>query len=131
MRGRGSCNGRVEESLRIHARRPSPGAENGREALATGYEGGGRANHDAEATEVGDGIKVSTIEAKDRVHPRPRTESPLRFERTDPSIEDIGWAVGYEAPSSFRPLFRRVTRVNPGAYRRTFQLPAPETPVGV
>jgi transcriptional regulator GlxA family with amidase domain len=38
-------------------------------------------------------------------------------------IEEISWAVGYEDPASFRRLFKRVTGVTPGEYRRRFRLP--------
>jgi transcriptional regulator GlxA family with amidase domain len=38
-------------------------------------------------------------------------------------IEEISWAVGYEDAASFRRLFKRVTGVTPGEYRRRFQLP--------
>ena len=38
-------------------------------------------------------------------------------------IEEISWAVGYEDPASFRRLFKRVTGLAPGEYRRRFQLP--------
>jgi transcriptional regulator GlxA family with amidase domain len=52
-------------------------------------------------------------------------------------IEGISWAVGYEDPASFRRLFKRVTGLTPGEYRRRFQLPdlphvsaAEPTPLG-
>jgi transcriptional regulator GlxA family with amidase domain len=38
-------------------------------------------------------------------------------------IEEISWAVGYEDAASFRRLFKRLTGVTPGEYRRRFQLP--------
>jgi transcriptional regulator GlxA family with amidase domain len=38
-------------------------------------------------------------------------------------IEEISWAVGYEDAASFRRLFKRVTGLTPGEYRRRFQLP--------
>ena len=38
-------------------------------------------------------------------------------------IEEISWAVGYEDPASFRRLFKRVTGLTAGEYRRRFQLP--------
>ena len=38
-------------------------------------------------------------------------------------IEEISWAVGYEDPASFRRLFKRVTGLTPGEYRRRFRLP--------
>lgn len=50
-------------------------------------------------------------------------EAKRRLERTDAPIEDISWAVGYEDPSFFRRLFKRITLITPGAYRRKFRLP--------
>ena len=50
-------------------------------------------------------------------------EAKRRLERTDEPIDKISWAVGYEDPAFFRRLFKRITRVTPGAYRRRFQLP--------
>ena len=38
-------------------------------------------------------------------------------------IEEISWAVGYEDPASFRRLFKRLTGLTPGEYRRRFQMP--------
>jgi transcriptional regulator GlxA family with amidase domain len=38
-------------------------------------------------------------------------------------IEKISWAVGYEDAASFRRLFKRLTGLTPGEYRRRFQLP--------
>jgi len=45
------------------------------------------------------------------------------LERTDKSVDDISWAVGYEDPAFFRRLFKRITRMPPGAYRRKFRVP--------
>jgi len=45
-------------------------------------------------------------------------------ERTTEPVDAISYAVGYEDPASFRRLFRRITGVTPGAYRRKLQLPA-------
>lgn len=50
-------------------------------------------------------------------------EAKRRLERTDAPIDEIGWAVGYEDPAFFRRLFKRITRITPGAYRRKFRLP--------
>ncbi len=50
-------------------------------------------------------------------------EAKRRLERTDTSIEEISWNVGYEDPAFFRRLFKRITRINPGAYRRKFRFP--------
>jgi len=50
-------------------------------------------------------------------------EAKRRLERTDASIEQISWKVGYEDPAFFRRLFKRVTRMAPGAYRRKFRVP--------
>jgi transcriptional regulator GlxA family with amidase domain len=38
-------------------------------------------------------------------------------------VEEISWAVGYEDAASFRRLFKRLTALTPGEYRRRFQLP--------
>ncbi|MDJ0948760.1 MAG: helix-turn-helix domain-containing protein [Alphaproteobacteria bacterium] len=51
-------------------------------------------------------------------------EAKRRLERTDAPIDEIGWAVGYEDPAFFRRLFKRITGITPGAYRRKFRLPA-------
>ena len=58
------------------------------------------------------------------------------LEAGEQSIEDIAWQVGYEDPAFFRRLFRRLTSLAPGAYRRRYALPdfartgTRETPVG-
>jgi transcriptional regulator GlxA family with amidase domain len=46
-----------------------------------------------------------------------------RLEQSDAPIDEVGWAVGYEDPAFFRRLFRRVTGVAPGAYRRNYRVP--------
>ena len=46
-----------------------------------------------------------------------------RLERSGDPIERISWAVGYEDPASFRRLFKRLTGLTPGEYRRRFSLP--------
>jgi transcriptional regulator GlxA family with amidase domain len=48
-----------------------------------------------------------------------------RLERTDSPVDEIAWQVGYEEPAFFRRLFRRLTGLAPGAYRRKFQMPKP------
>jgi transcriptional regulator GlxA family with amidase domain len=50
-------------------------------------------------------------------------DAKRRLERTDDSVEDISWRVGYEDPAFFRRLFKRTTGMAPGAYRRRFQIP--------
>jgi len=50
-------------------------------------------------------------------------EAKRRLERTNAPIDEISWAVGYEDPSFFRRLFKRITLITPGAYRRKFRLP--------
>jgi transcriptional regulator GlxA family with amidase domain len=50
-------------------------------------------------------------------------EAKRQLERTSAPIDEISWAVGYADPAFFRRLFKRVTRVTPGAYRRKFRLP--------
>jgi transcriptional regulator GlxA family with amidase domain len=51
-------------------------------------------------------------------------EAKRRLERTSDPVDEIGYAVGYEDVASFRRLFKRITGVTPGAYRRKLQLPA-------
>jgi transcriptional regulator GlxA family with amidase domain len=49
--------------------------------------------------------------------------SKRRLETRDASIDDISWEVGYEDPAFFRRLFKRLTGITPGSYRRKFSLP--------
>jgi transcriptional regulator GlxA family with amidase domain len=46
-----------------------------------------------------------------------------RLERTRASIDEIAWRVGYEEPAFFRRLFKRVTGLSPGDYRRRYEMP--------
>lgn len=50
-------------------------------------------------------------------------DAKRRLERTDESVENISWRVGYEDPAFFRRLFKRTTGMAPGDYRRRFQIP--------
>lgn len=50
-------------------------------------------------------------------------EAKRRLERTDVPVDEIAWRVGYEEPAFFRRLFKRVTGMAPGAYRKRFRLP--------
>lgn len=50
-------------------------------------------------------------------------DAKRRLERTDASVDEISWKVGYEEPAFFRRLFKRVTGLTPGAYRRRFNIP--------
>jgi transcriptional regulator GlxA family with amidase domain len=55
---------------------------------------------------------------------RIRVERAKRLlETTATPVEEVSWAVGYEDPASFRRLFKRLTGVTPGDYRRRFALP--------
>jgi len=49
----------------------------------------------------------------------PRTDARL--------VDEIGWKVGYEDPFFFRRLFKRITGVTAGRYRRKFHIPELET----
>jgi transcriptional regulator GlxA family with amidase domain len=51
-------------------------------------------------------------------------EAKRRLERTSEPVDQLAYAVGYEDPASFRRLFKRITGISPGAYRRKLQLPA-------
>lgn len=50
-------------------------------------------------------------------------DAKRRLERTDASVDDISWRVGYEDPAFFRRLFKRTTGMAPGAYRKRFCIP--------
>lgn len=50
-------------------------------------------------------------------------EAKRRLERTEDSVEAVSWRVGYEDAAFFRRLFKRVTGLAPGAYRRRFRAP--------
>lgn len=50
-------------------------------------------------------------------------EAKRRLERTEASITETSWAVGYEDPTFFRRFFKRITQITPGEYRRKFRLP--------
>ena len=50
-------------------------------------------------------------------------DAKRRLERTEASVDEISWQVGYEEPAFFRRLFKRVTGLPPGAYRRRFRIP--------
>ncbi|HEX2541074.1 MAG TPA: helix-turn-helix domain-containing protein [Caldimonas sp.] len=50
-------------------------------------------------------------------------DAKRRLERTDASVDDISWRVGYEDPAFFRRLFKRTTTLAPGAYRKRFRIP--------
>ena len=39
------------------------------------------------------------------------------------AVDEIGWQVGYEDAAFFRRLFKRMTGLPPGTYRRRFQIP--------
>ncbi|MFN8526237.1 MAG: helix-turn-helix domain-containing protein [Chloroflexota bacterium] len=50
-------------------------------------------------------------------------DAKRRLERTETTVDEISWQVGYEDPAFFRRLFKRVTGMAPGAYRRRFRIP--------
>ena len=50
-------------------------------------------------------------------------DAKRRLERTDASVDEISWRVGYEDAAFFRRLFRRITGMAPGAYRKRFRIP--------
>ena len=54
-----------------------------------------------------------------------RIEAARRaLERTDRPVEDVSIEAGYENTAFFRRLFKRATRMTPGAYRRKFRMSA-------
>ncbi len=50
-------------------------------------------------------------------------DAKRRLERTDASVDEISWRVGYEDSAFFRRLFKRTTGLAPGAYRKRFRVP--------
>lgn len=50
-------------------------------------------------------------------------DAKRRLERSDASVDEVSWRVGYEDAAFFRRLFKRVTGMAPGAYRKRFQIP--------
>ena len=54
------------------------------------------------------------------VHTLRIEEAKRQLERGNLPVDDVGHAVGYEDPTSFRRLFRRRTGMTPSAYRRKF-----------
>lgn len=50
-------------------------------------------------------------------------DAKRRLERTRAPVDEISWKVGYEDPAFFRRLFKRITGVTAGAYRRKFHIP--------
>jgi transcriptional regulator GlxA family with amidase domain len=50
-------------------------------------------------------------------------DAKRRLERTESSVDEISWQVGYEDPAFFRRLFKRTTGLAPGAYRKRFAIP--------
>ena len=50
-------------------------------------------------------------------------DAKRRLERTDVSVDQISWQVGYEDAAFFRRLFRRTVGLAPGAYRKRFRIP--------
>jgi len=50
-------------------------------------------------------------------------DAKRRLERTDASVDEISWQVGYEDSAFFRRLFKRTTGLGPGAYRKRFRIP--------
>jgi transcriptional regulator GlxA family with amidase domain len=50
-------------------------------------------------------------------------DAKRRLERTDDSVDEVSWRVGYEDPAFFRRLFKRTTGMAPGAYRKRFSIP--------
>ena len=50
-------------------------------------------------------------------------DAKRRLERTDATVDEISWRVGYEDAAFFRRLFKRTTGLAPGAYRKRFRIP--------
>lgn len=50
-------------------------------------------------------------------------EAKRRLEGADAPIDEISALVGYDDPAFFRRLFKRITGMTPGGYRRKFRIP--------
>lgn len=50
-------------------------------------------------------------------------DAKRRLERTNTSIDEISWRVGYEDAAFFRRLFKRTVGMTPSAYRKRFCIP--------
>lgn len=50
-------------------------------------------------------------------------EAKRRLENGNVGVDAIAWEVGYEDPAFFRRLFKRLTGLPPGQYRKRFRLP--------
>ena len=60
-------------------------------------------------------------------------DAKRRLERSEASVDEISWKVGYEDAAFFRRLFKRTTGLAPAAYRKRFQIPdyaRPSRPYG-
>lgn len=61
---------------------------------------------------------------------RPRIEdAKRRFERTDASVDEISWRVGYEDSAFFRRLFKRMTGLAPGRLSQALSHPCIRPPI--
>jgi transcriptional regulator GlxA family with amidase domain len=49
------------------------------------------------------------------------------LETTDTPIDEISWQVGYEEAAAFRRLFKKITQLSPGEYRKKFRFSGAET----
>lgn len=55
---------------------------------------------------------------------RLRVEKAKRLlERTDTPVDEVGFQAGYMEPAAFRRVFKRITHLTPGEYRRRFRTP--------
>ncbi len=50
-------------------------------------------------------------------------DAKRRLERTEASVDEVSWRVGYEDAAFFRRLFKRTIGLAPGAYRKRFRIP--------
>lgn len=48
------------------------------------------------------------------------------LESSDEPVDEISWKVGYEESAAMRRVFKRLTTLSPGEYRRKFRFPARE-----
>lgn len=54
------------------------------------------------------------------------TKARQLLESSTLTIDEISWEIGYDDSSTFRRLFKKLTGLSPGAYRKRFNLLSPE-----
>jgi transcriptional regulator GlxA family with amidase domain len=45
------------------------------------------------------------------------------LEKSELAVDTVSWKIGYEDVAFFNRLFKRITGLTPGVYRRKFRIP--------